>query len=636
MDFLGIEDLERMDYEKIGLMVGIEIHQQLDTKKKLFCSCPTIQKEVEESSFEFFRYLRAKKSEMGEEDRAAREEVLRSKRFIYKFYDSTCLVEADEEPPAEINIEAIRIAILIARMLNMKLVDEVHVMRKIVIDGSNTTGFQRTALIAYDGSFDVKGRKIGVSTLCVEEEACRKIEEGEDHVIYSLDRLGIPLVEIGTEPDIKNPKEAIEAARKLGMILRSTGMVKRGLGTIRQDVNISIGEGARVEIKGVQSLEILDKIVEYEVLRQLNLLKIRDELKRRRAEVSDKIYEISEIFKNTKSRILKRADFIGAILLRKFAGIVGIEIQPGRRLGTEFSDIAKNFGIGGIFHTDELPAYGISAEEVEEVRRRLGADREDAIVIAAGKRERVERALARICERARVCLSGVPEETRKANEDGTTSYLRPLPGAARMYPETDVSPVTVNEALVDLEIPELIDERAKRYEKLGLSSDLAYIMADSPYTDIFEKYSGEMQPSLVARVLHLAPAELKKDGFRTENLTRDHLIFTLHILKEGKVAKEGVYDVLKLFCENPNISEEEVLERVEVGEKAQELEEYIDRLLEEKRVFVMEKGEKSFKPLMGLIMKEFRGKVDGKLIAELLQRRIRDFLKTTSNGGKES
>ncbi len=629
-DFFGVEDLDNMDYEEIGLMVGIEIHQQLDTKEKLFCRCPTIQRDVEESNFEFFRYLRAKKSEMGEEDRAAREEVLRSKRFIYKFYDTTCLVEADEEPPSEINREAIRIAVLIARMLNMKLVDEVHVMRKIVIDGSNTTGFQRTALIAYDGHYEVNGKRIGISTICVEEEACRKIEEGEDYVVYSLDRLGIPLVEIGTEPDIKHPKDAIEAARKLGMILRSTGMVKRGLGTIRQDVNISIRDGARVEIKGVQSLDILDKIVEYEVLRQLNLLRIRDELKKRNIgtqEIQDRVYDVTDLFKNTKSKILRRASFIGAVLLKGFSGLVGVEIQPGRRLGTEFSDIAKNFGLGGIFHTDELPAYGITAEEVEELRRKLNSTNDDAMIIAAGNRGRVERALLRICERARICLIGVPEETRRANEDGTTSYLRPLPGAARMYPETDVSPVVIDEGLMDLEIPELIDERAQRYEKLGLSKDLAYIIADSPYTDIFEGFSKELQPSLVARVLYLAPAELKKDGFKIENLRRDHLIFTLNLLKEGRIAKEGVYDVLKLFCENPDVAEDEVFKRIKTSEEAEkELESFIDGLLLEKKDFIADKREKSFKPLMGLVMKEFRGKVDGKVIAELLQNKIREFV----------
>ncbi len=278
-----------MDYKELGLKVGIEIHQQLDTKHKLFCFCPTVTREVEESNFEFFRYLRLKRSEIGEEDRAAKEEVERSRRFIYKYYDTTCLVEADEEPPRELNREALLIAIQVAKMLNMEVVDEVHVMRKIVIDGSNTTGFQRTALVAFGGFLEVDGKRVGVATLCLEEEACRKVEEGEGYAVYSLDRLGIPLVEIGTEPDIDSPEMAKKVAARLGMILRSTGKVKRGLGTIRQDVNISIRDGARVEIKGVQELDILDKIVEYEVLRQVNLLKIRDELKERGARVEERI-----------------------------------------------------------------------------------------------------------------------------------------------------------------------------------------------------------------------------------------------------------------------------------------------------------------------------------------------------------
>ncbi|AGK60474.1 glutamyl-tRNA(Gln) amidotransferase subunit E [Archaeoglobus sulfaticallidus PM70-1] len=616
-----------IDYDKLGLKVGIEIHQQLDTERKLFCNCPTFHRDVEDSNFEFFRYLRAKKSEMGEEDRAAKEEVLRSKKFIYKFYDTTCLVEADEEPPTEINREALKIAIQVAKMLNMDVVDEIHVMRKIVIDGSNTTGFQRTALVALNGHLDIGDKRIGVSTLCVEEEACRKVEEGEGYVVYSLDRLGIPLIEIGTDPDITNPDEAMETARKLGMILRSTGKVKRGLGTIRQDVNISIKDGARVEIKGVQELDILAKIVEYEVIRQINLLKIRDELKSRNAEVVHEVYDVREVFKDTKSKILRKAGFIGAIVLRKFAGIVGREIQPNRRLGTEFSDIAKTFGLGGIFHTDELPAYGISKEEVEKLREYLNAGEEDAVILAGGSRDRVIKALERICERAEACLHGIPEETRKANEDGTTSYLRPLPGSARMYPETDVSSVVVDEELLDVEIPELIEERARRYREMGLSEDLASIIADSPYYDVFEEYSKHLAPALVARVLHLTPSELKKDGFDVSRLERMHFVVTLDLLKDGKIAKEGVYEVLKIFCSNPSASEEEIIEMVGGTEDLEkDLESFISSLITEKSDFIRERGINAFKPLMGLVMKEFRGKIDGKVIADKLKAKIEEFL----------
>ena len=610
--------MDQIDYDSLGLMVGIEIHQQLDTKHKLFCYCPTSHRDVEESNFEFFRYLRLKRSEMGEEDRAAKEEVERSKKFIYKFYDTTCLVEADEEPPREINKEALKIAIQIAKMLNMEFVDEVHVMRKIVIDGSNTTGFQRTALVAFDGDLD----GVGIATLCVEEEACRKIEDRGDYVVYSLDRLGIPLVEIGTYPDIKSPKQAKEVAAKLGMILRSTGKVKRGLGTIRQDVNISIKDGARVEIKGVQTLEILDKIVEYEVIRQVNLLKIRDELKKRRALVVNEIFDVTSLFKDTKSKILKNKT-VKAILLKGFGGLVGKEIQPNRRLGTEFADIAKMFGLGGIFHTDELPAYGITEEEVKALKEFVDAGEDDAVIMAAGDALRVERALQRIIERAKFCLVGVPEETRKANEDGTTSYLRPLPGAARMYPETDVPPVLLTKELLDVEIPELIVDRAKRYEKL-LPKDLAYVIADSEYYKLFEEFADKIQPTVVARVIHSIPAELRKEGFNIEVLDEDKLRITLEMIEKGEIAKEGAEEVLKIICKNPNANKEEILNAIG---KVSNVDDFIQNLVNQKEDLIRERKEHAFKPLMGLVMKEFRGKVDGKIIAEKLKKAIEEKIK---------
>ncbi len=610
-----------MDYEKVGLMVGIEIHQQLDTRHKLFCYCPTPHREVEESNFEFIRYLRLKKSEIGEEDRAAREEVERSRRFVYKYYDTTCLVEADEEPPRELNREALEIAIQVAKMLNMEFADEVHVMRKIVIDGSNTTGFQRTALVAFDGFIEVDGKRIGIATLCLEEEACRKVDEGEGYAVYSLDRLGIPLVEIGTEPDINTPEMAKKVAAKLGMILRSTGKVKRGLGTIRQDVNISIRDGARVEIKGVQDLDILDKIVEYEVVRQLNLLEIREELKRRKAEVDGRIFDVTDVFRNTKSKIIRNKT-VKAILLKGFAGLVGKEIQPGRRLGTEFADIAKTFGLGGIFHTDELPAYGISEDEVKNLKAFVAAEEGDAVIMAAGDAARVERALKRIIERAKYCLVGVPEETRKANEDGTTSYLRPLPGAARMYPETDVPPVLITQEMLEVEIPELIEERARRYEKL-LPKDLAWEMADSPYYRLFEEYAAKMQPTVVARVLHILPAYLRKEGVNVDVLEERHFRLVLDMILNNEMAKEGAEEALKILAERPDAGRKEVLSRIGVAE---DLDGFIRKLVEEKADLIAERGEGAFKPLMGLVMKEFRGRVDGKVVAEKLRRAIEDFI----------
>ena len=361
-----------LDYRALGLLCGIEIHQQLDTACKLFCGCPTKHREVEESNFEFFRYLRPSRSELGEIDRAALEEVLVSRKFHYKSYDTTCLVEADEEPPREINSEALEISLIIARLLNILVVDEVQTMRKMVIDGSNTSGFQRTAYIGSEGKIETERGSVGIGVLCLEEEAARIIEDRGDSVVYSLDRLGIPLVEIGTAPDIVSPAHAREVASYLGMILRSTGRVKRGLGTIRQDVNVSIKGGARVEVKGVQALNLVDKVVEFEALRQVRLLEIRAELGSREAAVDDALWDVTALFAETGSKVISKSLKMGGVVLacrlQGFAGLVGREIQPGRRLGSEMSDRAKRAGVGGIFHTDELPAYGVTESEVEAVR----------------------------------------------------------------------------------------------------------------------------------------------------------------------------------------------------------------------------------------------------------------------------
>ncbi|MHC1624681.1 MAG: Glu-tRNA(Gln) amidotransferase subunit GatE, partial [Methermicoccaceae archaeon] len=276
-----VNSVDKLDFTSLGLMAGLEIHQQLDTSHKLFCHCPTILRDSKSSTYELIRYLRASKGELGSMDTAASLEIKRAHRHRYLGYDTTCLVEDDEEPPTPLNEEALWLTLTIAKMLGCEPIGEVHTMRKTVVDGSNTTGFQRTALVALDGAVDINGLKVGIGTVCLEEEACQKIEERGTDVVWSLDRLGIPLVEICTDPDIRTPRQAREVAAHLGRLLRSTGKVKRGIGTIRQDVNISIEGGARVEVKGVQELDLIETLVAYEAMRQHNLIRIRDILNER-------------------------------------------------------------------------------------------------------------------------------------------------------------------------------------------------------------------------------------------------------------------------------------------------------------------------------------------------------------------
>ena len=625
------------DYRALGLKSGLEIHQQLDTKEKLFCGCPTLLRDTKESNFEFFRYLRPTQSEMGVVDRAALEEMKLTRKFIYKAYDTTCLVENDEEPPRELNQEAVECSLIIARMLNMKIVDELYTMRKIVIDGSNTSGFQRTGLVATAGYLETSSGRVGIDVLCLEEEAAQKVEDRGDSVIYSLDRLGIPLVEIGTAPDIVSPAHAREVAEKLGMFLRSTGKVKRGLGTIRQDINISIREGARVEIKGVQELDLIETIVEREVTRQAALLEIKRELNKRKVAVSDKIIDVTSVFAGTTSKVILKAlkgGVVYAVNLPGFSGLVGRELQPGRRLGTEFSDRAKKSGVGGIFHTDELPNYGITEDEVKALRNAVEAEVNDCVVMVADMKEKAQGAMEAVIMRAREALEIVPEETRRALPDGNSAYMRPLPGAARMYPETDVPPVEITqERISGIILPELIEKRLARYMKqFRLNEELAGQIARSENFVIFESILQQVpnaNANVVVRTLETVLCELEKEGANVNNIKDVHLMELFRLHADGKIPNEAVSEVLKLIAVKPELTVEKAVGTLGIGGvETGELEAAIDKIINSRMDFIKEKGMNSEGPLMGVVMKELRGKVSGQEISRLLKEKLSKKLET--------
>jgi len=630
--------MEKYDYSELGLKAGLEIHQQLDSKEKLFCRCPTLIRDIGDSDCEFFRYLRATESEMGEKDRAAVEQTKIRRKYIYKAYDTTCLVENDEEPPGELNKEALGISLGVAKLFKMKPVDQMHVMRKIVVDGSNTSGFQRTAFLASDGYIETSIGRCGIDSLCVEEEAAQKIEEIGDSIVYSLDRLGIPLVEIATAPDIKSPRHAREVAEYIGMVLRSTGKVKRGLGTIRQDVNISIARGARVEIKGVQALDLIEDIVRREVERQLNLLFIRQELLERKAFVCEEIYDVTGLFIDTKSKVLQRGVKKGAILaalLRKFNGLVGKEVQPGRRLGTEFSDRAKTAGVGGIFHTDELPNYGITEKEVQALRNAIGANPEDAVIMVADEPEKSRLAIEAVINRAKEAMEGIPEETRKALPEGNTAYMRPLPGAARMYPETDVPQIEISQEYFDsIETPELLTERAKRFvSRNGLNKDLAEKIAYSKYLplfeDLLETYSknSHVNSTLIARTLVGIVPEIRRNGAETDNLTDEHFKGVFAAISNQEIAKEAIQDLLAALAKEPELTVQQAISNLGLSAfDPEEIESFIKKMVIEKGDFIKDKGPAALGPLMGIVMKEYRGKVDGKILSNMLKREIDNFI----------
>ncbi|WP_436907284.1 Glu-tRNA(Gln) amidotransferase subunit GatE [Halosimplex marinum] len=616
------------DYEDLGLVAGLEIHQQLDTESKLFCPCPTDLREPEESERTFTRYLHPTKSELGEIDEAALEESMVDREFEYLSYDTTCLVEEDDEPPGRVDREAMDVAMEIAQLLDASVVDQVHVMRKIVVDGSNTTGFQRTMRVAGEGAIETDEGQVRIEDLMLEEESAQRVEETDSGVRYSLDRLGIPLVEIGTKPDIRSPEQARDAAERIGMLLRSTGQVKRGLGTIRQDVNVSVAEGARVEIKGVQSLDDIDDIVRNEVRRQVELLEIADELDERDAAVGEP-QDVTEVFADTDSGVIGGALSDGgnvmALRLAGFDGLVGREIQPDRRLGTEFSDHAKRHGAGGIFHTDELPAYGVSEAEVADLREAVDAGAGDAVALVADDPETTDLAIDAVAERAEVALNEVPEETRGANEDGTTRYLRPLPGAARMYPETDVPPVEPDPSEVDQ--PELLTEKVERYQaEHGLDSGLAEQVAYGEYMPLFERVVDEgVDPTLAAGTLESTLTELRRDDVAVGNLTDDHLADALALVDDGEVPQEGLDDLLRALAADPDLTAEAAVEREDLGGVGEdEVREAVVRVVERNAEQVEAEGMGAFSGLMGECMGELRGKADGDTVSSVLREEIQE------------
>ncbi len=610
------------DYDALGLVAGLEIHQQLDTETKLYCNCPTRRRDPDDATRSFTRYLHPTKSELGEIDEAALEESRVDREFTYLAFDTTCLVEEDDEPPHRLNDTALKTAMEIAVLLDCDAVDRAHVMRKIVVDGSNTTGFQRSALVATDGEITTDEGSVGIDDLLLEEESAARIEAHDDGVTYGLDRLGIPLVEIGTKPDIRTPTQARDAAEQIGMLLRSTGKVKRGLGTIRQDVNVSIDDGARVELKGVQNLDDIDAIVHNEVARQVELLDIAATLQDRDASVATP-QDVTEVFTDSDSGIIASAAAVCAVRLNGFDGVLGREIQPDRRLGTELSDHAKRHGAGGIFHTDELPDYGITAADVETLRDAVDAEPTDAVAIVAADETTAEQAIQAAADRAETAITGVPEETRGANEDGTSRYLRPLPGAARMYPETDVPPVDPD--LTDIEPPELLTEKLDRYQsEYGLDADLANQIAYSRYMPPFEAAVADgVDPTTAANTLTSTVTELRRDDIPVERLSSDHFRDVLRLVAADVLAKEGIGPVLTELAADPALSAQEAVEAAGLsGVDRDAVRDAVVDVVEQNEQQVREEGMEAFSALMGECMAALRGKADGEVVSDILREEI--------------
>ena len=641
-------------YDRIGLVVGLEIHQQLATGRKLFCGCRQGGSGGGEDAGGgqpggFSRALRASKSETGRYDPAAVFESGRAATITYRrgAAGTSCLVEEDDEPPHDLDGEALRTSLIVAAALGSRVFRELFPMRKMVIDGSNTSGFQRTMLVAQGGSLAVGGREgekggggpVGVQSICLEEDAARLLGGAGAGGAreYCLDRLGVPLVEIALEPTRASPGRTRMIAVSLGRLLRASGRVARGIGTIRQDVNVSVGGGPVVEVKGVQQLDQLEKVVAFEARRQDGLNLIAERLRAAAGGGGGggrfASADVTGAMEGCASKIVRGAIAGGgriiAVRAAGFAGLLGYEPHEGIRLGREIAQAVRPYGIGGVFHTDELPAYGISGGDVEAASRAAGAGPGDALLLLAAPPAVAGAAAGQVIARLEQALLGAPAETRQAQPDGTTTYLRPRPGPARMYPETDIPPVMVaggdlDEAAAAAPPPweDLVAGLAKR---LGLNAQLAEQALDSGRAPLLERVCADRRvpPNFAASAICSTLASLqKRDGLDAGRLADAEIAETFAMLADGRITKDAV----AMIFERIMAGESETAAGAAGGQgpaDGGEISRILDEVVAERADYIDRAGERAAKPLMGAAMARLRGRAKGGDVSRMLADKIR-------------
>lgn len=629
-----------------NVLVGLEIHQQLASQRKLFCECSN--KGNEQSTLTFMRKLRPAYSELGGFDPAALFEATKLKSIIYHGHPSTsCLVEADEEPPHSVDRESLETALVLALALHSNVVDEIHVMRKIVIDGSNTSGFQRTMLIGTGGYLEIEGHKtVGVQSICLEEDAARLLSDDNITRNYSLDRLGIPLVEVALEPMSGTSQEVLQVAVTLGRLLRASKRVERGIGTIRQDINISVNGGSVVEIKGIQQLDQLVKVIEFETTRQLGLIQIAAELAQRRTSEQSTnetqeftVEDVTDILRHSSSkavvRILERENTqFMAIKAQEFDGILGYEPQPGVRLGRQLAEIVRFYGLGGIFHSDELPNYGITQSEVASIKEKLSMISVlDAFILVGGDRHSVRFAVDAILERLDRASQGVIPETRAATLDGKTIFIRPRPGSSRMYPETDILPIKIDDLILDSlkdSVPNSFESYVKDImQRYQVNRKLALEIFDSDRLKLFEDIvkSTKVQPTFVASKITEDLTSLRREGLNPDNLSDESIKEAFRLLDGGDIAKESIPVIFEILLTKDLDDVNQAIQILGLKRVSEsELNEIIDRIITNNKVLIKQKGRDSLGTLMGRSMSLLRGRVDGKTVSSILESKLEQSL----------
>jgi glutamyl-tRNA(Gln) amidotransferase subunit E len=636
--------MEEFDYKELGLKCGLEIHQQLDTKEKLFCRCPSKLQGTRKPDFTIKRYMRPVLGEMGTFDEAMLTEYQKGMSIIYEGYnDVICTYELDDTPPFSCNIEARKIALQIAALVKANIIEEMHVCRKNYLDGSVPCGFQRTMILGTDGYIPLRsGKRIRIDILSLEEEAARRIKTENKVNYFRLDRLGIPLVEVTTKPDINNPEECRECAERIGLLLWMTN-VKKVIGSIRQDINISIKSGTRIEIKGVQKLGWIPLLINHEISRQLNLIKLKEELFERKLnekDISNKPIDLTNLLSKSKSNFIikgiKAGKKIVGINFKGFNGIFRQNLMEDYRFGTEVSIKVKSIsGLKGIIHSDEdLKKYKFSDEDIEKIRKELNSNEKDCFVLVLGTKREIDIAIDVITNRVKYSFIGVPPETRKALENGNTEFLRELHGGARLYPDTD-SPAIINTRKeidrIRKNLPkypwDIIKDYSKKYKtEERIIKDLIF----EGKLDLFEKLTliYPDNPTLILTTLLETTTALRRDGKKIENIYDSDYKQIFTELKNEQIGKEVIEDIMNMKADSPNLTIKQIKQNLNiVSISIEELKTIIKKIVDNNINLIQNKEMRAMGPLMGEIMKEVRGKIDGAIVSKELKNRLTKVLK---------
>jgi len=633
--------MEEFDYEKLGLKCGLEIHQQLDTNTKLFCRCPTKLQGTREPDFTVKRKMRPVLSELGVYDEAMITEYQKGMGVTYEGYnDVICTYELDDTPPFLCNTEARRIALQIAMLLNVNIIEEMHVVRKNYLDGSVPCGFQRTMILGTDGFITLEnGKKIRIDILSLEEDAARKIKTEQKTNYFRLDRLGIPLVEVTTKPDIRTPEECREAAERIGLLLWST-KVKKVLGSIRQDINVSVNRGIRVEIKGVQKLDWIPVLINHEISRQLKLLEIKEELEKRKIEeknLNTSPIELTQALSKTKSKFITNSIQSGkklyGINFSGFKGIFGKELMEDYRFGTEVSSKVKLIsGIKGIIHSDEdLNKYNLSNEDIKKINGKLGFKEQDCFVLVLGSKKEVSKAMNVIVNRVKYAFKGVPPETRRALENGNTEFLRELHGGARLYPDTDTPAIFNSEEDVNKikkNLPEypwiVIKQYSKKYKaEERLVKALIFTGRLKLFDELIKLYPDNS--SLILTTLLETTTALRREGKNIDNIADDDFLEIFTLLNKGEISKEAIEEIMKFKANSVELSINQIREELKIESiSVDNLNKLINEIINIHSNMIKEKGIRAKGPLMGEVMKKVRGKIDGGIVSKELDKALKE------------